>query len=135
MRRGTGGRKGFRRMGAPDTAERRRGRVDDDRGKETAFARSGESSAPAGGGKKSRPLGSADPRRRALRKDGAGSQKSVAREQEAAEVSLGLNLSGQSYFRRPRSKNSSPRAAVSAASSGEPIAGFDSEYTWRFPRN
>src|SRR5215469_14292042 len=85
-------------MAAAETAERRRGRINDDRGKKTATARTGKSVASAGRRKKSRPLRSADPRRRALRKNGAGSQKSAAREHEATEVGVGPNPSRQRYF-------------------------------------
>src|SRR6516162_1546894 len=72
-------------MGAADAPERRRGRINDDRGKETPAARGGQSGAPAGG-KKSRPVRSPNARRRALRKDGAGSQESVARQSKASQV-------------------------------------------------
>src|SRR5215831_3599310 len=85
-------------MAAAETAERRRGRINDDRGKKTAAARTGKSFASAGRRKKSRPLRSADPRRRALRKNGTGSQKSAAREPEATEVGVGPNPSRQKIF-------------------------------------
>src|SRR5215472_2027056 len=85
-------------MAAAETAERRRGRINDDRGKKTAAARTGKSVAYAGRRKKSRPLRSADPRRRALRKNGAGSQKSAAREPEATEVGAGPNPPAKRYF-------------------------------------
>src|SRR5215469_11691321 len=85
-------------MAAAETAERRRGRINDDRGKKIAAARTGKSVASVGRRKKSRPLRSADPRRRALRKNGAGSQKSAAREPEATEVGAGPDPSRQKIF-------------------------------------
>src|SRR6516164_2915710 len=96
-------------MAAAQTAERRRGRINDDRGKKTAAARTGKSVASAGRRKKSRPLRSADPRRRALRKNGAGSQKSAAREPEATEVGVGPKpLPPRDIFCRPQSKKIGP---------------------------